>query len=48
MSISDDLLVQTEQVLKNIGDALAQAGSSYADVVRVTYILPDASQFEKC
>jgi enamine deaminase RidA (YjgF/YER057c/UK114 family) len=48
MSISDDLLSQTEQSLKNIEDALAQAGSSLADVVRVTYILPDASQFEKC
>ena len=48
MSISDDLLEQTEQCLKNIEAALKQAGSSLKDVVRVTYILPDASQFEKC
>jgi enamine deaminase RidA (YjgF/YER057c/UK114 family) len=48
MTISSDLLVQTEQCLKNIESALQQAGSSMADVVRVTYVLPDASQFESC
>jgi enamine deaminase RidA (YjgF/YER057c/UK114 family) len=48
MTISDDLLVQTEQCLKNIAAALQQAGASMADVVRVTYVLPDASQFEAC
>ena len=48
MSIADDLLAQAEQCLQNIEAALKQAGSSLKDVVRVTYILPDASQFEKC
>ena len=48
MTISDDLIEQTEQCLKNIESALQQAGSSMADVVRVTYALPDASQFESC
>jgi enamine deaminase RidA (YjgF/YER057c/UK114 family) len=48
MSISDDILQQAEQCLTNIEAALKQAGSSLKDVVRVTYILPDASQFEKC
>ena len=48
MTISSDLLEQTEQCLKNIQSALQQAGSSMADVVRVTYVLPDASQFESC
>lgn len=48
MTISSDLLAQTEQCLKNIASALFQAGSSMADVVRVTYVLPDASQFETC
>jgi enamine deaminase RidA (YjgF/YER057c/UK114 family) len=48
MSIPDDLLEQTEQCLKNIEAALKQAGSSLKDVVRVTYILPDASEFPKC
>ena len=48
MTISDDLAEQTEQSLKNIATALAQAGSSLADVVRVTYVLPDGSQFKDC
>lgn len=48
MAISDDLAEQTEQCLKNIASALAQAGSSLADVVRVTYVLPDGSQFNNC
>ena len=48
MTISDDLIEQTKQCLKNIESALQQAGSSMADVVRVTYVLPDASQFESC
>ena len=48
MKISTNIAEQTEQCLKNIASALQQAGSSLADVVRVTYVLPDASQFEKC
>jgi enamine deaminase RidA (YjgF/YER057c/UK114 family) len=48
MTISSDLLEQTEQCLKNIESALQQAGSAMADVVRVTYVLPDAAQFEQC
>ena len=48
MTISSDIAEQTEQCLKNIAWALQQAGASMADVVRVTYVLPDASQFEKC
>ena len=48
MTISDSLLEQTEQCLKNIQAALAQAGSSLADVVRVTYVLPRGEDFEQC
>ena len=48
MSISDDLLEQTEQCLKNIESALRQANSSLNDVVRVTYVLPNGSEFEQC
>jgi len=48
MSIADDLITQTEQCLKNIEVALRQAGSSLQDVVRVTYVLPDGSEFEQC
>lgn len=48
MSISDNLLDQTEQCLKNIQAALAQAGAELADIVRVTYILPKAEGFSDC
>ena len=48
MTISDDVVVQAEQCLKNIASALAQAGSSLQDVVRVTYVLPDGADFEPC
>ena len=48
MSLSDDLLEQTEQCLKNIETALREAGASLKDVVRVTYVLPNASEFQQC
>lgn len=48
MTISDDIVRQTEQTLKNIGAALQKAGSSLEDVVRVNYILPNAKEFELC
>lgn len=48
MTISEDLETQTDQCLKNIAAALEQAGSSLNDVVRVTYVLPDGSEFPKC
>ena len=48
MTISDDLVAQAEQCLKNIEAALQEAGSGLADVVRVTYVLPDSSGFEQC
>lgn len=48
MSISDDLLEQTEQCLKNIESALQQANSSLSDVVRATYVLPNGLEFEQC
>jgi enamine deaminase RidA (YjgF/YER057c/UK114 family) len=48
MSISDNLLQQTEQCLRNIESALRQADSSLKDVVRVRYILPDSGEFEQC
>jgi enamine deaminase RidA (YjgF/YER057c/UK114 family) len=48
MSIADDLIAQTEQCLKNIEAALAQAGAGMRDVVRVTYVLPDGGEFEQC
>ena len=48
MTIADDVVVQAEQCLKNIASALAQAGSSLQDVVRVTYVLPQTADFEPC
>lgn len=48
MTIADDILTQTEQCLKNIAAALSQAGASLSDVVRVTYVVPDASEFAAC
>lgn len=48
MTIADDLAAQTEQTLRNIEAALAEAGSSLADVVRVHYILPKAEDFPQC
>jgi enamine deaminase RidA (YjgF/YER057c/UK114 family) len=48
MTISDDIAAQTEQCLKNIQAALADAGASLADVVRVVYVLPEADDFPSC
>lgn len=48
MTISDDVVAQAEQCLVNIGAALTEAGCAFADVVRVTYYLPDAKDFEPC
>ena len=46
MTISDDVVAQTDQCFKNIAAALAQAGSSLADVVRVHYLLTRKEDFE--
>ena len=48
MTIADDVVDQAKQCFKNIENALQQAGSSLKDVVRVTYMLPDAADFEPC
>jgi enamine deaminase RidA (YjgF/YER057c/UK114 family) len=48
MTIQDDAVAQCEQALKNIGAALRQANSSFADVVRVHYLMTDAADFERC
>jgi enamine deaminase RidA (YjgF/YER057c/UK114 family) len=39
---------QCRGALKTISDALAKAGASLADTVRVTYYLPDISEFSEC
>lgn len=48
MTISNDVAEQTEQCLRNIRHALEQGGASLADVVRVTYVLPQAADFPAC
>jgi len=48
MTIDDDLAAQTAQCLTNIKNALAEAGATFDDVVRVTYVLPDADAFPQC
>jgi len=47
-TIPESVTEQCAMALKIIGDALAQAGASFADVVRVQYILPDRNDFAPC
>ena len=48
MIISDDIVEQVEQCFINIIAALKKANASLTDVIRVTYILPEANDFEHC
>jgi enamine deaminase RidA (YjgF/YER057c/UK114 family) len=48
MTIAGDVVAQAEQCMKNIAAALAEAGASLDDVVRVHYILPRREDFRKC
>jgi len=48
MTISDDVVTQCRQAMRNVAAALAQADASIADVVRVRYILPRREDFEPC
>ncbi|WP_445453022.1 RidA family protein [Flavobacterium sp. 25HG05S-40] len=48
MTISDDILEQTEQCFKNIEAALKKAEAELNDIVRVLYILPNVDDFQKC
>ena len=47
MTIEEDAAAQTRRALANIEAALAEAGATLADVVRVHYYLPDASDWPK-
>ncbi len=48
MEISDSVVEQCRQTLANIDSALREADSSFDDVVRVTYIFPEPTDFERC
>lgn len=47
MTISPDVASQTRQTFRNIEQALAQAGCSLRDVVRVHYYLTDQAYFKQ-
>ena len=46
--ITDDVVAQCERCLDNVAAALADAGCTLADVVRVRYLLPDREDFAPC
>jgi 2-iminobutanoate/2-iminopropanoate deaminase len=48
MTMSDDVVAQCRQAMRNVAAALAQAGASMRDVVRVRYILPQREDFAPC
>lgn len=48
MSIADSPAEQADQCLRNVERALFEAGAELADVVRVTYILPNGDDFRDC
>jgi enamine deaminase RidA (YjgF/YER057c/UK114 family) len=48
MTISGRVTEQAERAIANIEAALAEAGCSLADVVRVRYMFPNRHDFEPC
>jgi len=46
--VPEDVAAQCRSALDVIEAALAKAGASLADTVRVTYYLPDRHEFEAC
>src|SRR4051812_37553313 len=48
MTISEVVVEQCEQAMRNVLSALAEAGAGIADIVRVRYMLPRREDFERC
>ena len=46
MTIADNVLEQAEQCFRNVAGVLEQAGVSFADVVRITYLVTRREDFE--
>jgi 2-iminobutanoate/2-iminopropanoate deaminase len=44
--VESNIVAQTEQVMKNIGAILKEAGYTYADVVKSTCLLSDMANFK--
>jgi len=45
--LEGDIVVQTEQVLRNLAAVLASAGASWSDVVKTTVFLTDMRDFPR-
>lgn len=48
MTIVDDVVGQCDQTFRNIAAALAEAGATLDDVVRVLFIVPRREDWEPC
>jgi enamine deaminase RidA (YjgF/YER057c/UK114 family) len=46
MTISDNVVEQAEQCFRNVAGVLEQAGVSFADVVRINYLVTRREDFE--
>ncbi len=46
MTIADTVVEQAEQCFRNVAGVLEQAGVSFADVVRITYLVTRREDFE--
>ena len=45
--VDGDVVAQTEQVMTNLGAVLAEAGASWASVVKTTIFLADMADFQR-
>ena len=48
MALADGVVAQCEEAMRNVEDVLRDAGATFADVVRVRYILPRRADFPLC
>ncbi len=48
MTIADDVVAQADQAFRNIAAALAQAGCTLDDAVRVLFIVPRREDWQPC